>query len=283
MKRHSPECQEVIVNAIARAAGTCKIYLLGIATKLQSYSVFSHWVYANAARKHEPRTVVDAYFVLVLINTEGPRSIHVVREKIEQLSLKSVTVVPWVMSRFKFELQLNSGDYFAYCVHNNAILWHDTMPAFLLNSGEQSSYPYKLLELIHEEAGAFAQRAHSLLAGVELYMDRKEHALAALLLHQSAEQLFTALVFAQTGHRPQSHNLERLYQYARFVCPALAEMRPHETPEFITQLLQLSKAYQESRYGCCQVNEITLRAVAGRLYQLHPIATDTVGIVHKAA
>ncbi|RXK83431.1 HEPN domain-containing protein [Filimonas effusa] len=280
MKRHLPEHQKVIANAIARAAGICKVYLLGVATELQSYSIFSHWAYTDI--NYKPGFNPNACFVFVLIDAEGPRSIHVVREKIERLSLHNVTIIPWVMSRIKFRQLLNSGDYFANCVHNNSLLWHDAMPEALINNEEQTNRSDTHLKPIHEEAIAFAQRAYSFMAGVELYMGRKEYALAALLLHQSAEQLFTALIFAQTGYRPQSHNLERLYQYARFICPALAVVQ-HETPEFIPQLLQLTKAYLESRYGSCQVTQFTLQAVAGRLYQLHLTVTGTASIVHNAA
>lgn len=92
------------------------------------------------------------------------------------------------------------------------------------------------------------QRALEFFAAAELYSIRKQYALAAFQLHQSAEQAFTAIIYNACGYRPSTHNLLLLYKYACWFQPSLHHLFPNHTngEERLLQLLQ--RAYKESRY-----------------------------------
>lgn len=257
MKNHLPYYQwEDILSPVVKSVGPCKIYAMGLANKQQAISVFHQDICNSAGTFKETAGTPDSCFLLVLIASEGPRDIHVCRDKIEFLSDRclSMTIIPWIMSYSKFIYLLKGGDYFARTVYNKAILCYNALPMNLpgcedaIDMKEEAITEHSSLSiLVQKQADAFAERACSLMAGVELYFKRKEHALAALLLHQSAEQLFTAIIYSRTGYRPQSHHIGRLYQYARFVFPSLATLWPM-APTYI-QLKHLNKAYLEARYG----------------------------------
>lgn len=274
-----------ILHPVTQAIGPCKIYLMGVVAQQRSFSVFNNW--------HDDVNVStiwgnpESCFLLVLIESEGPRAVHGCREKIEYLSDRFLLIdaIPWVMSYSRFNYLLNNEDYFAETVHHNAILCCDTTPQLSENIKapffikEMPAHKRSELKLfIQKLAAAYTRRGRSLMAGMELYIGRKEYALAALLLHQSAEQLLTAIIYSQTGYRPQTHHVGRLYEYAGFVCPSLASIWPLQSAEIHMQLRQLNKAYLEARYGTYQIHEAALRTIAGRLYNLQALASVSTSI-----
>jgi HEPN domain-containing protein len=276
-----------ILQPVIQAIGPCKIYLMGVISQQQSISVFNNWHTNAATSSKEIFGNPEACFLLVLIEDNDARVIHGCRDKIEDLSdrILSIDAIPWVMTYSRFAYLLESEDHFAHIVHYNAILCCDTLPQLsakaripFFNANTANYRRKESLLFIRKLAGTYTKRAYSLMAGMELYISRKEYALAALLLHQSAEQLFTAIVYAQTGYRPQTHHLGRLYEYACFVCPSLACIWSLQSAEAYLQFRHLNKAYLEARYGSYQIPETALRNVAGRLYELRSLAAAATSV-----
>ena len=80
-------------------------------------------------------------------------------------------------------------------------------------------------------------------------MIRNQLPLAAFHLHQVAEQIYTGVIYFVTGLNMETHNLDKLYRYSRYLAKGLAEIFPRDSDheKFIFRVLQ--KAYIESRYG----------------------------------
>jgi HEPN domain-containing protein len=252
-------CLQQLVQQIVHAARPDKIYLVA-AAQLQQHdcSIFTEQPVVSA--------YANSYLWLVLIEQKEGPNIHAIQDKIEHLSAAHTPVITWVMTSATFAAHLEAGDFFASKVNQAAPLCY-TSNSCCFTAPVQS----QPITAVQEKALVFANRANELLAGVELYLIRKQHALAALLLHQSAEQLFTAIIYRSTGYRPQTHNLERLYQYARFLCQPLADAWPLHTLACKEQLRHLNKAYIDTRYGNYSIRETELRSIAGRLHQLQPL------------
>lgn len=259
---HNTEDQNLteMVQRIVASASPEKIYLVAAGYSRQcQQSVFSA----------QP-VVADystGYLFLVLIDPSKGHATHAVYEKIDKIASWHIPACSWVMHETQFEKMLLAGEHFACRILEQAPLLYSSKPDTL-------SLPHSLqpVQEIQTSAAAFAGRAIALLAGVDLYILRKEYAMAALLLHQSAEQLFTAIIYSATGFRPQTHNIERLYQYARFFHQPLVTAWPMHTQDNKNQLQHLNKAYLESRYGNYSIKEGDLRSIASKLQQLHPVA-----------
>ena len=249
-----------LVQQIVTAVSPERIYLLGVSQSQQAnHSIFTGRPVTAGYPSH--------YLWLVLVEPQGPGYLQSVQDKIEMLSAAHTPVMAWVLTTDSFARQLAAGDYFVCRVHEQAPLCYYKGSIDFPAPGSVTSY-----SLLSQQARAFMRRAGELLAGVELYLLRREFALAALLLHQSAEQLFTAVIYTATGYRPQTHNLERLYQYAWFLHQPLAHAWPLHTRNSQEQLHHLNKAYINSRYGQYTIQEAVLRSIAGTLRQLHAAA-----------
>ncbi|WP_290794155.1 HEPN domain-containing protein [Flavihumibacter sp. UBA7668] len=60
-------------------------------------------------------------------------------------------------------------------------------------------------------------KAKEFLAGSELYRIRKQHKMAAFMLHQSAEQALRTLLKVGTGYHANTHSIDRLLRYGSLV------------------------------------------------------------------
>jgi len=92
------------------------------------------------------------------------------------------------------------------------------------------------------------QRALEFYAGAELYIIRKQYALAAFHLHQCAEQCLTSVVYNKCGYRPATHNLLLLFRYSCWFEPLLHELFTPQQLAADSLLHLLQKAYTGSRY-----------------------------------
>ena len=92
------------------------------------------------------------------------------------------------------------------------------------------------------------EKAGEFLAGSELYRLRKQYAMAAFMLHQSAEQALRTLIKAGTGYSATTHSLERLLCYAGLVSSQLSDLFAQRSEEEKRLFQLLQKAYIDSRY-----------------------------------
>jgi HEPN domain-containing protein len=73
--------------------------------------------------------------------------------------------------------------------------------------------------------------------------------LAAFHLHQAAEQLYTGIIYSITGLRVQTHNLDKLYRYSRYLVQGLAAIFPRDTVREKSLFKLLQSSYIQSRYS----------------------------------
>ncbi len=86
------------------------------------------------------------------------------------------------------------------------------------------------------------------LAGGEIFRLRKQHAMAAFMLHQSAEHGLRTLMKITTGLKTNSHNLDRLVRYCSMAVHGLAEVFNKEQQRRPNLFMKLQAAYIDARY-----------------------------------
>ena len=177
-------------------------------------------------------------FFLVLVVATDSKTCTAMQSKLECLLQPLADTTVWCIPLTAFNQKLTEGDYFA---------------SRLMNEGERLEYarnaeiiPAKSYPLHPAYTSDWYERALEFYAGAELYIIRKQFALAAFHLHQCAEQALTSIIFNKSGYRPSTHNIALLYRYAGWFEPELIPLFSTEKDKELLQILQ--NAYTGSRY-----------------------------------
>lgn len=181
----------------------------------------------------------NAYLLLVVLAADAKQCTRSQCELENSLhEIAAVTV--WCVTLQSFNEQLLTGQYFACTVYKSA--------ERLFIEKDAGIVPPLLTPVFNAYQSQWYQRALEFYAGAELFIIRKQYALAAFHLHQCAEQCFTSVVYNKCGYRPATHNLLLLYRYACWFQPLLHQLF---TPQQLKEeglLHVLQKAYTGSRY-----------------------------------
>jgi HEPN domain-containing protein len=181
----------------------------------------------------------NAYLLLIIIDADT-RQCTQIQGKLENILQPVTAVTCWCMPLSTFNEMLLQGQYFACTVISQAERLFTAQDAELVTP---SIIPY-----INQYQPAWYQRALEFYAGAELYIIRKQYAMAAFHLHQCAEQALTSIVYNKSGYRPATHNLLLLFRYACWFEPLLHGLFPPQPVKADSLLHLLQQAYSRSRY-----------------------------------
>ncbi|MBS4064888.1 MAG: HEPN domain-containing protein [Chitinophagaceae bacterium] len=228
--------QQCLVDCIVKAVNPEMIFLLGAAV----YHRSSKSIFQTSAPVSQYMT---DYILLVLLENLDNREPHEWQDKIEN---QGIPVTSIVLPMYTFNAWLKAGHRFAVNVQQSAeIIYH---------SGKHPSQVSYTARPHDEEIGIEKYwrdgitKAKEFLAGSELYRIRKQYAMAAFMLHQSAEQSLHTLLKVGTGYHANTHNIDRLLRYAGLVSDQISNIFPQKT-EVDKQLFHLlQKAYSDARY-----------------------------------
>lgn len=208
-------------------------------------------------------------FLLVLVPEHSSKVLHRLEEKIESSCSSLMTVTALVITSSLFKAWLGEGHRFACRVRSNALLIFDSGNCVLPPVPDENFIVDKASERMFEEG---LIKAREFLAGSELFRVRKQHAMAAFMLHQSIEQALRALVNAGTGYHVNTHNIDRLLRFAALVSVDVSLVFPQHT-EVEKRLFQfLQKAYIHTRYkddySICHADLLVLTERVKRIHEL---------------
>ena len=257
--------QQPLVDRIIKAAKPGMIFLLGASWyRRRTESIFNE---SAPTSQH----IADC-FLLVLMQDLSNKELHEWQDKIESncKSLMPVTVI--VLQTVTFQEWLKTGNRFACAV------WQSAAPIY--NSGNLSwavpgDNPTTVIDKDDERRYTEGlTKAKEFLAGSELFRVRKQHAMAAFMLHQSAEQALRILLKAGTGYHANTHSIDRLLRYAGLVSYQLPDIFPQKTEEKrLFNLLQ--KAYIDTRYKeDYKICMDDLLCITEKVRHIHEIASD---------
>lgn len=189
---------------------------------------------------------VSDCIVLVLIPDLAGKGIYEWENTIEENCKKLMPVTVIAVQTRTFEKWIKAGDRFACSVWQSAIT--------IYGSKEPTGIVQGSIFKTHENATdkRFYKngmiKATEFLTGSELFRIRKQYAISAFMLHQSAEQALCTLIKMGTGYDANTHSLERLIRYASLVSYQIPDIFPRKTDREKQLFLLLQKAYVDSRY-----------------------------------
>ncbi|HYC30504.1 MAG TPA: HEPN domain-containing protein [Chitinophagaceae bacterium] len=227
-----------VVQVIVKAVHPEHIFLLGACyTRQQLYNIFSDAVTACQQVTH--------YDLLVLLDKDH-RNPDEVQDIIENRCRAHTPVTVIVFDIIRFNGLLESGHAFCCDARTSALQVYDAGRTKLAQPN-----PCNPASLQLQARNAFSKWhnvAQEFLAGAELYLMRKQFALAAFMLHQAAERSYVELVQVMTGYRAGTHNLDKLSRYAKSFSANVSLVFPRNNEKEERLFRQLQKAYIHSRY-----------------------------------
>src|SRR5690606_7499001 len=105
---------------------------------------------------------------------------------------------------------------------------------------------------------------------------RKQHKMAAFMLHQSAEQALRTLLKMGTGYHANTHSIDRLLRYGSLVAYQLPQLFPRQTDQEKRLFNLLQKAYIDTRYKeDYKITDNELLTLTERIRRTHEILAET--------
>lgn len=255
--------QQCLVDSIVKAVNPEMIFLLGAAV----YHRSSKSIFQTSASVSQHMT---DYILLVLLKNLDNREPHEWQDKIENQGMPVTSIV---LSVYTFNEWLKAGHRFAVNVQQSAEIIYDLGKHPLQDSYTATPHDEQIgIEKYWRDG---ITKAKEFLAGSELYRIRKQYAMAAFMLHQSAEQSLHTLLKVGTGYHANTHNIERLLRYAGLVSDQLSNIFPKKT-EADKQLFHLlQKAYSDARYKAdYTISYDQLLCLTEKVRSMHEVLSD---------
>ncbi|HEY0677044.1 MAG TPA: HEPN domain-containing protein [Chitinophagaceae bacterium] len=228
-----------IVQIIVKAVGPEYVYVLGVwYTRQQSYNIFSE----NDVSFQQ----VSHYDLLVLLPAGDRRNIDEVQDIIESRCRLHTPVTTIIFSVSHFNELSASGHPFCQMVYSEALMVYESGHSAL--AAPQTLNSSRMHVIAAQAYEKWIEGASEFLAGAGLYIMRKQWNMAAFMLHQAAERSYVAMIQVITGYRAGTHNLEKLYRYARNYSAGIYQLFPRNNEKEERLFRQLQKAYIHSRY-----------------------------------
>lgn len=231
--------QQPLVDIIVKAAKPDMIFLLGASLyRRRSESIFNE---SAPTSQH-----ISDCFLLILISDLSNKELYDCQDKIENncksllpvtaLVLQTVTFEEWFKADHRFALIVSQSASRIYDSGNLSIAMPQDFTSTVMDKGYERQFSEGLM------------KAKEFLAGAELFRIRKQHAMAAFMLHQSAEQALRTLLKVGTGYHANTHSLDRLIRYGSLIAYQLPDIFPQRTDNEKRLFSLLQKAYIDTRY-----------------------------------
>ncbi len=216
-----------IIYSICESMHAEMIFLLG------TYSAF-------------PQSLGPEYDLLVLINSTCKKPMHEFESLIANRCHDLAMVTASVHKTDVIKQLLIQGNIFfsALCKAENLVFNGIDNPL----SNTIANVPALGVEELEKEFNCQYSRAKSFLSGALSYRITGDNQLAAFMLHQTVEQALNAFLTPLIGYRLQTHNLNKLFLYARRLSRDFYTVFPRNTDAEIQLYQTLHKAYIYGRY-----------------------------------
>jgi len=259
---HQQELAEVIV----KAANPDMVFLLG--ATLHSKRCESIFNELAPSCQH-----ISDCTLLILLQNLANKELHDWQDKIENHCSNTMRVTTLVLQTSTFIESLQASHPFAVAVWQYAPALYDAgnicredipEPKGTINSKEATK---------QWEDGL--SKAKEFLAGAELYRVRKQHKMAAFMLHQSAEQALRTLLKVGTGYHANTHSIDRLLRYGSLVAYQLPQLFSRQTEQEKRLFNLLQKAYIDTRYKeDYKITDEELLILTEKIRRIHEILLE---------
>jgi HEPN domain-containing protein len=210
-----------------------------------------------------PKALGIEYDLLVLFHSLDKRPTHefesLIINRCHDLAMISVSV--FQVNKVKQLLKGGSIFFSSICKPEKILFEKDGLHLANESACDQLPDIYK----IEIEFSGLMSKARAFLCGAIGYKKTEDFQLAAFMLHQTVEHTLNAFLCPLIGYRIQTHNLTKLFIYARRFSVRFYEIFPRDADKEIKLYHTLQKAYICGRYkNNFQVDEETLQTLVNR-------------------
>ncbi|SDD77733.1 HEPN domain-containing protein [Niabella drilacis] len=261
-----PRFQQQLTDVIIKTTTPDMIFLLGaMLHRKRSESIF------NESAPYSQQ--LSDCTLLILLPNLANKELHEWQDKIENHCGAILPVTTLVLATPTFVEWLQACLPFALSVWRHAPVLYDTGHICREDIPELKA-PISNKDAIKQWEDGLS-KAREFLAGAELYRVRKQHKMAAFMLHQSAEQALRALLKAGTGYHANTHSIDRLLRYSSLVAHQLPEIFPRQTEQDKRLFNLLQKAYIDTRYKeDYKITDEELLTLTGKVRCVHELLSD---------
>lgn len=258
--------QQQIAEAIVKAANPDMIFLLGATLNRKRCESIFNELAPSCQHISDP-------MLLILLPDIGNKELHDWQDKIERHCNDIMPVTTLVLQTLTFKEWLQAGHPFA------ATIWKYAPVLYEAGNICREDMPEPIETFNSKGASKLCEegltKAKEFLAGAELYRVRKQHKMAAFMLHQSAEQALRTLLKTGTGYHANTHSLDRLLRYGSLVSYQLPQLFPRQTDQEKRLFNLLQKAYIDTRYKeDYKITDDELLTLTERVRQIHEILSE---------
>ncbi|MEP7279938.1 MAG: HEPN domain-containing protein [Bacteroidota bacterium] len=233
-----PDSFTAVINRIVSLVTPEKIFLISVIQRAEkSENIF--------LQTTTPTFAIESLGLLVLAAETDKRLNDELQDTIEHAAAGSIAITALVLPVHQFNGWLMKDHVFASQVYHEANLLYDAGIVPLAIPNEYSAN----LKAARDILDTHQARAVEFISGAELFIIRKQYALATFHLHQAAEQIYSGTIWSATGLRVHTHNLDKLYRYNRHFVPATQAVFPRDSGPEKQLFHYLQKAYVDGRYN----------------------------------
>lgn len=163
--------------------------------------------------------------------------------------------------------RLRKGQYFFSDIKKEGVLLHDSGRFQLAEPKELT--PQERKHLAEEDFAYWMNGANGFSKQFQFAFDTGELNIAAFLLHQATERLFSAILLVYSRYKPSTHDLDTLAKQVAALDPRFLDAFPKGTEEERRRFELLRKAYVDARYKpSYQITRDELEWLAARVEHL---------------
>lgn len=238
---------EQVITIIIRAIRPEKILLFGV------YAAAGNTFAEALSLPAEALSPVLQSFDLLVVSRQGDRrSDYELQDLIENRCREAAPVTVLVHDIAYVNRRLLEGQYFFYSVIREGIQLYDACQTPFVSTKLPDWSAVRALaqrdfERWGQQARAFYRSAEFNINAGSDHKDG-ESRVAIFLLHQSAEQIYQAILLAFTGYKPTTHNLDKLRRYTNRFSLELAMVFPRDNPDEDALFRLLLSGYVDARY-----------------------------------
>lgn len=163
--------------------------------------------------------------------------------------------------------QLNKEQYFFSDIKKEGLILYDSGNFRLEKSIELDKK--QRYQLAKDDFEYYMERAKSFKKNYEFNFLEKDLRIAAFMLHQTTENLYTCILLVFTRYKPNTHKLDELRKLTTPLDKRLIKIFPLSTKEEIERFTLLCEAYVDARYNkTYAITENELRCLAEKIQEL---------------
>jgi predicted nucleotidyltransferase/HEPN domain-containing protein len=220
-------------------------------------------------------TYTSDFDIYVLMNSSRTSRQVERRQRIhDKFAVTSRTPVQMISDSVKFfNENLREGRYFFIDIVKEGILLYDSGRSRLEEPKELTVE--QRLKLAEEYFESYFTKAGKFYHYFQIAFQAEDLAIAAFLLHQATENLYSTALLVLTTYKPRGHDIENFGKLAASFAPIFNTVFPLDTDEHKRLFELLKKAYIDARYKMnYKITREELEWLSGRVKKLQALTEE---------